>query len=477
MSFENESLPEDPFDDWVASSNVRRVIDNALHNVDDGELYLQFSQFSNISLRDGRIVNANANTGVGFGLRAVKGDLVGYAHSNELSRDALSRAVGAVSVVNNGATGEWDVSPDRNNIKLYTDENLVDLIPIKAKIDLLNKIDAYARRADARVVQVNADVSASWEVIEILRPGNERYSDIRPLVRLIVSVYMTHKGRTEMGESSAGGRYSIKELLEDEFWKGHVDDAIRQSDVNLQSVPAPAGEMTVVLGAGWPGVMLHEAVGHGLEGDAVRKGDSVYSKLLGQQVAAKGVTIVDDGTLPRKRGSLTIDDEGTPTTKTVLIEDGVLKGFMHDRMSARLMGETPTGNGRRESYAHVCMPRMTNTYMLNGQHHSQEVIESVDEGVYAVSFSGGQVDITSGDFVFSCTEAYRIRRGKVLEPIKGATLIGNGPEAMRKVTMVGNDMALDNGIATCGKSGQSVPVGVGQPTLRMNSITVGGTAA
>lgn len=461
---------------WGKSSAIQRVLDDALHHMDDGELYLQSFQFDSLVLSDGRLSNANFSTGVGFGLRAVKDDLVGFAHSNDLDEIALRRAADAVSIAGGHGGGTWDVSPPRATRILYSDENPIDLVPFESKIQLLNAVDAYARGVDARVTQVSANISASWEVIEILRPGQERYSDIRPLVRFGVSIVLKEGDRLESGRSSAGGRYDAERFLDKNVWKKHVDSAIRQASINLHSVPAPAGKMTVVLGAGWPGVMLHEAVGHGLEGDAIRKGQSAYSGLVGEQVAARGVTIIDDGTMDGRRGSLTLDDEGTPTQSTVLIEDGILKGFMHDRLSARLMQCSPTGNGRRQSYGHVCMPRMTNTYMLNGSHDPEEILASVEEGLYAVDFDGGQVDITSGNFVFSCTEAYRIRQGKVEEAVKGATLIGNGPQVMRQVSMVGNDLALDEGIATCGKNGQDVPVGVGQPTLRIDDVTVGGTA-
>ena len=462
--------------DWGKSPSVERVLNDTLHRMDDGELYLQSFQFDSLVLSDGRLSSANFSTGVGFGLRAVKNDLAGFAHSNDLDERALRRAADAVSIAGGHGGGTWDVSPPRATRVLYSDENPIDLVPFESKIQLLNAVDAYARSADARVMQVSANISASWEAIEILRPGEERYSDVRPLVRFGVSVVLEEGGRLESGRYSAGGRYSAERFLDQSVWKKHVDNAVRQASINLHSVPAPAGKMTVVLGAGWPGVMLHEAVGHGLEGDAIRKGQSAYSGLLGEQVAARGVTVVDDGTMDQRRGSLTLDDEGTPTQSTVLIEDGVLRGFMHDRLSARLMGCSPTGNGRRQSYAYVCMPRMTNTYMLNGSHDPEEILASVKDGLYAVDFDGGQVDITSGNFVFSCTEAYRVRGGKVQEAVKGATLIGNGPQVMRQVSMVGNDLALDEGIATCGKNGQDVPVGVGQPTLRMDDVTVGGTA-
>ena len=347
---------------------------------------------------------------------------------------------------------------------------------LKPKVKLLESIDAYAREKDARVRQVTASVAASWQVVEILRADGETYRDIRPMVRMNVSIVAGDGDRQESGSYGFGGREGFQRLIEPRAWQGAVDEAIRQALVNLQAVPAPAGEMDVVLGSGWPGVMLHEAVGHGLEGDFNRKKTSAFAGLMGQQVAAKGVTVVDDGTIQARRGSLSIDDEGTPTNRTVLIEDGILVGYMQDRQNARLMRMTPTGNGRRESHAHMPMPRMTNTYMLGGDRDPNEIIASVKNGLYAVSFGGGQVDITSGKYVFQCTEAYRIENGKVGAPVKGAMLIGNGPTDLHRISMVGNDFALDPGIGTCGKNGQGVPVGVGQPSLRMDKITVGGTA-
>ncbi|MBV9828551.1 MAG: metalloprotease TldD, partial [Alphaproteobacteria bacterium] len=348
---------------------------------------------------------------------------------------------------------------------------------LTARAKLLADIDAYARARDARVRQVMASLSGVWQAVQIIRADGSRAADIRPLVRLNVSVVVAEGDRMETGSHGAGGRVSYEYYLDPRNWKAQVDEALRQALGNLSSVPAPAGEMTVVLGPGWPGVMLHEAVGHGLEGDFNRKGTSTFSGMVGQRVAAPGVTVVDDGTMPDRRGSLTIDDEGTPSAYNVLIEDGILKGYIHDRMNARLLGVAPTGNGRRESFAHAPIPRMTNTYMLNGKHDPDEIIKSVKKGIYAVNFGGGSVDITSGKFVFSASEAYLIEDGKIGPTVKGATLIGNGPDAMNKITMIGNDLKLDDGVGTCGKDGQGVPVGVGQPTLRMDGLTVGGTAA
>jgi TldD protein len=406
----------------------------------------------------------------------VKDEAVGYAHASDLSEGAIARAVEAVRAVKGGHSGTYADAPSRTNRKLYTDDNPLGAPAFDAKVKLLESIDAYARGKDARVRQVTANVAATWQVVEILRADGEIYRDIRPLVRLNVSVVAGDGDRQESGSYGFGGREGFQRFIAPDAWQGAVDEAVRQALINLDAVPAPAGEMDVVLGSGWPGVMLHEAVGHGLEGDFNRKKTSAFAGLMGQQVAAKGVTVVDDGTMQARRGSLSIDDEGTPTNRTVLIEDGILVGYMQDRQNARLMGMKPTGNGRRESHAHVPMPRMTNTYMLAGKYDPKEIIASVKNGLFAVSFGGGQVDITSGKYVFQCTEAYRIENGTIGAPVKGAMLIGNGPTDLHRITMVGNDFALDPGVGTCGKNGQGVPVGVGQPTLRMDKITIGGTA-
>jgi TldD protein len=400
---------------------------------------------------------------------------VGYAHASEFSEAALRRAADAVRAVNGGYTGAYADAPPRTNVRLYGDDNPLGTPAFEAKVKLLQEIDAYARAKDPRVRQVSASLGATWQVIEIMRADGALYRDVRPLVRINVSIVAGDGDRQESGSHGAGGREGFQRFIDPQAWRGAVDEAVRQALVNLESVPAPAGEMDVVLGPGWPGVMLHEAVGHGLEGDFNRKKTSAFAGLMGQQVAAKGVTVVDDGTIASRRGSLSIDDEGTPTNKTVLIEDGILVGYMQDRQNARLMNMKPTGNGRRESFAHVPMPRMTNTYMLAGAHDPREIIASVKNGIYAVNFGGGQVDITSGKYVFQCTEAYKIENGKVGAPLKGAMLIGNGPTDLHRISMIGNDFALDSGIGTCGKNGQGVPVGVGQPSLRMDRITVGGT--
>jgi TldD protein len=458
------------------AARVEQIVGDALAGMDDGELFLEYSQSESVALDDGRIKSASFDTTQGFGLRAISGEAAGYAHASELSEAALRRAAAAVRAVAAGHEGTFADAPPGTNRALYTEQNPLGLVDLAAKTRLLAEIDAYARSRDPRVRQVMASLSGVWQAVQIVRPDGHRAADIRPLVRLNVAIVVGEGERMETGSHGAGGRVTYEYYLDPVHWKAQVDEALRQALVNLGSVPAPAGEMTVVLGPGWPGVMLHEAVGHGLEGDFNRKQTSTFSGMIGQQVAAKGVTVVDDGTLPDRRGSLTIDDEGTPSAYNVLIEDGILKGYMQDRLNARLMGAAPTGNGRRESFAHHPMPRMTNTYMLNGPRDPQEIVASVKKGLYAVNFGGGSVDITSGKFVFSASEAYLIEDGKVGPAVKGATLIGNGPDAMTKVTMIGHDLKLDDGVGTCGKDGQGVPVGVGQPTLRLDGITVGGTA-
>jgi TldD protein len=458
-------------------ANVQTLVDESLRDSDDGELFLEYRQSESFVFDDGRLKAATFDTTQGFGLRAVAGEATGYAHASELSEAAIRRAGQTVRAVTQGYSGVVAPAPARTNIKLYSDIDPLHSAGFETKIKLLEEMNAYARAKDPRVRQVSCSLSGEWQTVEIVRPGGEIYRDIRPLVRIGVSVVAEQNGRQESGSFGGGGRSGYDTYLDPAYWQNAIDEALRQALVNLESIPAPAGETTVVLGPGWPGILLHEAVGHGLEGDFNRKKTSAFAGLLGERVASPGVTVVDDGTIGGRRGSLSIDDEGTPTSRTVLIEDGILKGYMQDRQNARLMGVAPTGNGRRESFAHSIMPRMTNTYMLAGDKAPEEILASVKKGIYAVNFGGGQVDITSGKFVFSCTEAYLIENGKVGAPIKGATLIGNGPEAMTRVSMIGNDMKLDSGVGTCGKNGQSVPVGVGQPTLRMDGLTVGGTAA
>jgi len=456
-------------------ARVARIIARGLDGADDGELFLEYRQSEMLVFDNGRLKQATFDTAHGFGLRAVKEEAVGYAHASDLSEAALARAAEAVRAVRGGYSGQAAEQPARTNARLYGDDNPLAAPGFEAKVKLLQDIDAYVRAKDARVRQVSASLAASWQVVEILRADGAVYRDVRPLVRVNVSVVAGMGDRLEAGSYGYGGREGYERFVAAHEWRGAADEAVRQALLNLESVPAPAGEMDVVLGPGWPGVMLHEAVGHGLEGDFNRKKTSAFAGLMGERVAAKGVTVIDDGTLASRRGSLSIDDEGTPTNRTVLIEDGILVGYMQDRQNARLMNMRPTGNGRRESFAHVPMPRMTNTYMLAGEREPGEIIASVKNGIYAVNFGGGQVDITSGKYVFQVTEAYKIEDGKLGAPLKGAMLIGNGPTDLSRITMVGNDLKLDTGIGTCGKSGQGVPVGVGQPTLRMDRITVGGT--
>ena len=456
-------------------ARLAKIISRGLEGADDGELFLEYRQAEMLVFDNGRLKQATYDTSQGFGLRAVKDEAVGYAHASDVSEAAIARAADAVRAVKGGYSGHYAGPPPRSNVKLYSEESPLAAPAFEAKARLLETIDAYARAKDPRVRQVSASLGASWQAVEIVRGDGETYRDIRPLVRVNVSVVVGDGDRQEVGSAGYGGREGYERFIAADNWQDAVDNAVRQALTNLAAVPAPAGEMDVVLGPGWPGVMLHEAVGHGLEGDFNRKKTSAFAGLLGQRVAAKGVTVVDDGTIALRRGSLSIDDEGTPTNRTALIEDGILVGYMQDRQNARLMSMKPTGNGRRESFAHVPMPRMTNTYMLAGTRDPQEIIAAVKDGIYAVHFGGGQVEITSGKYVFECTEAYRIENGKVGAPIKGAMLIGNGPTDLNRISMIGNDLALDEGIGTCGKNGQGVAVGVGQPTLRMDRITVGGT--
>jgi TldD protein len=453
-----------------------RLVDEALAGCDDGELYLEYEQGESLSFDDGKLKSAAFDTSQGFGLRTVAGEAIGFAHASALDEAALKRAVATVKAVRGGHSGTSDESPRGTNQLLYADDNPIDSEAFARKVALLQEIDAYVRNKEPKARQVSISLAGSWQVVEILRAGGWRAADVRPLVRLNVSVVCAEGGRMEAGSTGSGRRAAYGDIFKPEYWQREADEAIRQALVNLQSVPAPAGEMPVVLGPGWSGVLWHEAVGHGLEGDFHRKKTSVFTKMMGDMIASPGVTVVDDGTLPDRRGSLTIDDEGTPSQRNVLIDNGRLVGLMQDRQNARLMGVKPTGNGRRQSHAHAPMPRMTNTFMLAGDKAPQEIIASVPKGLYCANFGGGQVDIVSGKFVFTITEGYLIENGKLGAPVKGATLIGAGAEALTKVGLVGNDMALDPGIGTCGKDGQGVPVGVGQPTLRIDALTVGGTA-
>jgi len=457
--------------DWDAA---QRILADAAQGADDAEIFVEDSRSESFVWDDGRLKSASFDASQGFGFRVVAGERAGYGHASVLEEGAIQRAADAAASAKLGHSGALDVSPTRVNRKLYADIDPIEAPSFTDKTSLLAEIDAYCRAKDPRVVQVSGSLAGSRRGITILRPDGARVEDARPLVRINVSVTVERDGRRESGSAGAGGREPYEAFLKPERWKNLADEALRIALVNLDAVAAPTGEMDVVLGPGWPGVLLHEAVGHGLEGDFNRKGTSAFAGMIGQRVAAPGVTVVDDGTFENLRGSLTIDDEGTPTGRTVLIEDGILKGYLQDRMNARLMGVAPTGNGRRESYAHRPMPRMTNTFMTAGDHDPGEILASLKDGVYAVNFGGGQVDITSGKFVFQCTEAYRVQDGRIVAPIKGATLIGDGPSALTRVKMVGNDLKLDDGVGTCGKAGQSVPVGVGQPTLYISGLTIGG---
>ncbi len=456
-------------------TRIHSIVADALRDMDDGEMFLEYRQSESLSFDDHRLKSANFDTSQGFGLRAMADESTGYAHASELSEAAMHRAAKAVRAVRAGHTGEHAAGPRRTNRALYTAASPLEAPGFESKVKLLSDIDAYARAKDWRVQQVSASLLGEWQVVHIIRPDGQEVGDVRPLVRLNVSVVVGDGDRQESGSHGVGGRTALELFIRPEAWQAQVDEALRQALVNLGSVPAPAGEMTVVLGPGWPGILLHEAIGHGLEGDFNRKKTSAFSGLMDERVAGPGVTVVDDGTIADRRGSLTIDDEGTPSGRTVLIEDGVLTGYLQDRLNARLLGMPATGNGRRESYAHAPMPRMTNTFMLAGGDQPEEIIAGANNGLYAVNFGGGQVDITSGKFVFSCTEAYRIENGKIGAAVKGATLIGNGPDVLTKVSAIGNDLALDPGIGTCGKNGQGVPVGVGLPTIRIDGLTVGGT--
>ena len=469
--------PFRPFETALDEGTALAVLRAATAGADDGELFLERRRSEAIVLDDGRIKTASYDASEGFGLRAVRGEVAGYAHSTEISERALRRAAETARLAVGDGGGTLADAPKGTNRKLYGDADPMADASFAGKIDLLKEIDAYARALDPRIVQVSATLSAGLQEVEILRPEGLRLTDIRPMARLNVSVIVEQNGRREQGGTGSGGRFGLARLIDRSHWQPMVQEALRIAMVNLDAIPAPAGMMDVVLGPGWPGILLHEAMGHGLEGDFNRKQTSAFSGLMGQQIAARGVTVLDDGTIPDRRGSLSVDDEGTPSGKNVLIEDGVLVGYMQDRQNARLMGVAPTGNGRRESFAHIPMPRMTNTYMLAGQDDPKDILASLKDGIYAVGFGGGQVDITNGKFVFSCTEAYRVQNGKVGAPVKGATLIGDGATSLRQIRAIGNDLMLDPGIGNCGKAGQWVPVGVGQPTLLIGGLTVGGSAA
>ncbi|HPG21723.1 MAG TPA: metalloprotease TldD [Amaricoccus sp.] len=466
-----------PFDDNLDADRALAILRSATDGADDGELFLERRRGEALVFDDGRLRNASYDAAEGFGLRAVRGEATGYAHATEISEASLRRAAETARIAVGSGGGRLAAAPRPSNQRLYSDHDPFDDAAFAVKVELLREIDDFLRGLDPRVVQVTASLAAAMQEVEILRPEGGRLAEARPMVRLNVSVIVEENGRRESGSAGGGGRHGLAPLMAREHWQGVAREALRIAAVNLRAEPAPAGVMDVVLGPGWPGILLHEAVGHGLEGDFNRKKTSAFAGLMGSRVAAPGVTVVDDGTLPDRRGSISFDDEGTPSGRNVLIEDGILVGFMQDRQNARLMGVPATGNGRRESYAHAPMPRMTNTIMLGGETDPKDVLAGLGNGIYAVGFGGGQVDITNGKFVFSCTEAYRVKDGKVGAPVKGATLIGDGATALQKIRAIGNDMALDPGMGNCGKNGQWVPVGVGQPTLLIGGLTVGGSAA
>ena len=459
-----------PFDRAAATD----VLDNAVKGADDGELYIERSRSESFVFDDGRLRSAAYDTGQGFGLRVVAGEASGFAHASELTLSAIKRAAETASAAKRGYTGTLAEAPRPTNRRMYAPIDPTEAPDFTVKTGLMAEIDAWVRAKDPRVVQVSISLSGVHNQVDILRPGGAEFHDVRPLVRIGISVTLEQNGRRESAQAGAGGRAAYEDWIAPERWQQMATRAIRKAEINLESIAAPAGEMEVVLGPGWPAVLLHEAVGHGLEGDFNRKGTSVYSGRIGEQVAAKGVTVIDDGTIENRRGSLSFDDEGTETKRNVLIEDGILKGYMQDRQNARLMGVAPTGNGRRESYDAIPMPRMTNTFMTAGERDPEEIVKSIKRGIWAVDFGGGQVDITSGSFVFQCTEAYLVENGKVGAPVKNATLIGHGPTALEQISMIGNDFAMDDGVGTCGKAGQSLPVGVGQPTVKVDALTVGG---
>ncbi len=468
--------PFRPFDTNLDKETALSLLQEATKGADDGELFLERRKSEVLSFDDGRVKTASFDASEGFGLRAVKGETAGYAHSTTIDEHALKRAVSTARLAVGDGGGTMSAAPAGTNRKLYSDDDPMLQATFPAKIDVLREIDAFARALDPRVVQVSATIAASHQEVLILRPEGTLVTDTRPMSRLNISVIVEENGKRESGSMGGGGRAGLIGLIGRDHWEPVAREALRIALVNLNAEPTPAGVMDVVLGPGWPGILLHEAIGHGLEGDFNRKGSSAFAGLMGQQIAAKGVTVLDDGTIPDRRGSITVDDEGTPSAKNTLIEDGVLVGYMQDRQNARLMGVAPTGNGRRESFAHAPMPRMTNTYMLAGDAAPESLVADLKDGIYAVGFGGGQVDITNGKFVFSCTEAYRVKNGVVGAPVKGATLIGDGATALKQIRGIGNDLKLDPGIGNCGKAGQWVPVGVGQPSLLIGGLTIGGAA-
>ena len=457
---------------------ARALMEIKAHKVDEADLYFQYTRSEGWSLEEGIVKTGSFSIDQGVGVRAVSGEKTAFAYSDDISEASLLDAAHTVRTISNAAQAKHTSVASKKIASarsLYGGLDPITTLDSTTKVELLGKVERLARAKDPRVIQVMASLASEYDVVLVARADGTLAADVRPLVRLSVTVIAEEKGRREMGSSGGGGRFGLA-YFDDAQISKYVDEAVHAALTNLNARPAPAGEMTVVLGPGWPGILLHEAIGHGLEGDFNRKGSSAFSGRVGERVAAKGVTVLDDGTIADRRGSLNVDDEGNVSQRNVLIEDGILKGYIQDSMNARLMGVAPTGNGRRESYAHVPMPRMTNTYMLGGDKDPQEIVKSIKKGLYATNFGGGQVDITSGKFVFSASEAYWVENGKILYPVKGATIVGSGPECLKRVSMIGNDMRLDSGVGTCGKEGQSVPVGVGQPTLRIDGLTVGGTA-
>ena len=461
----------------IESGHIEQVFSSMMaHRLDYADLYFQYSRAESWSLEEGIVKSGSFNIDQGVGVRAVSGEKTAFAYSDDISLNALNSAAQATrAIARQGGTQSVPMLHHGSRREIYLPHDPIASLKDADKVALLERLEGYARALDPRVVQVMAGLAGEYEVVMVARSDGLMNADIRPLVRLSVTVIIESNGKREQGSAGGGGRFDYA-YFDDEMLRRYAAQAVHQAVVNLDAAPAPAGNMTVVLGNGWPGILLHEAIGHGLEGDFNRKGSSAFSGRIGERVAAEGVTVVDDGTLARRRGSLQMDDEGNATQCTTLIENGILRGYLQDSLNARLMGVAPTGNARRESYAHIPMPRMTNTYMLNGNKDPKEIIASVKHGLYAVNFGGGQVDITNGKFVFSTAEAYMIEDGKITHPVKGATLIGNGPDVLTRIAMIGNDMALDPGVGTCGKEGQSVPVGVGQPTVRIDGLTVGGTA-
>jgi TldD protein len=458
-------------------SHIQQVLGEMMsHQIDYADLYFQYSRSESWGLEEGQVKSGNFSIDQGVGVRAVSGEKTAFAYSDDITLTALqeaAKATKAIASLGNEQVGRSII--ERQSPQLYVPNDPIASLSADAKVKLLERLEGYARKMDTRITQVTASIAGEYEVVMVARHDGVMAADVRPLVRIGINVIAESNGRREQGSAGGGGRFDYSYFTDEKLYD-YAEKAVHQALVNLDARPAPAGSMTVVLGNGWPGILLHEAIGHGLEGDFNRKGSSAFSDMIGQQVAAKGITVVDDGTISNRRGSLTMDDEGNPTSNTVLIEDGILRGYIQDTLNAKLMKMPITGNARRESYAHIPMPRMTNTYMLNGNMPPEEIIKSVKHGLYAANFGGGQVDITSGKFVFSAAEAYMIEDGKITYPVKGATLIGNGPEVLKRVSMIGNDMSLDSGVGTCGKEGQSVPVGVGQPTLKIDGLTVGGTA-